>query len=81
MSTHRLGEVMRSYWTNFARSGNPNGPKLPAWQSFDGHSQVAMEFAKDGTVGARSGDRPTFCDLDVKALRGRLSEAPKQVRK
>jgi para-nitrobenzyl esterase len=77
----RLGETLRSYWTNFAKAGNPNGPGLPGWQSFDGRSQIAMEFGKDGTVAARPGTRPTFCDLDVKGLRSRLNEPPKPARK
>ena len=32
----RLASDMSSYWANFVRTGNPNGPGLPAWPRFEG---------------------------------------------
>ncbi|XP_069848426.1 carboxylesterase 5A [Dipodomys merriami] len=37
-----LSRKMMSYWANFARSGNPNGPDLPLWPAYDEMEQYMM---------------------------------------
>ncbi len=70
----KLAETMRAYWTNFAKSGNPNAPELPGWSPFDIESKSAMGFGKHGDVKLRH-SQPTFCKLDLAGLKQRLSEA------
>lgn len=70
---YRLAETVQSYWTNFAKTGNPNGANLPGWREFESHGQVAMEFARNGTVALRNHSRPPYCDVDVADLKARLT--------
>jgi para-nitrobenzyl esterase len=39
-----LADIMSSYWTNFAKSGNPNAPGLPDWAAFDVGKEQTMEL-------------------------------------
>lgn len=37
----RISDAMATYWTNFARKGDPNGKGVPAWSAFsDAHPEV-----------------------------------------
>jgi para-nitrobenzyl esterase len=39
-----VSEKLISYWTNFAKYGNPNGKGLPEWPAFTNAHQQAMEL-------------------------------------
>ena len=39
-----LAEQMQLYWTNFAKTGDPNGEGLPAWPRFETASEAVMEL-------------------------------------
>jgi para-nitrobenzyl esterase len=70
---HKLSEVVRDYWTNFAKTGNPNGTNLPEWREFESRGQVAMEVGKNGTVALLKRSRPPYCDVDPADLQARLT--------
>ncbi|MDP6675794.1 MAG: carboxylesterase family protein, partial [Gammaproteobacteria bacterium] len=38
------GQTVQSYWLNFAKTGDPNGPGLPDWPRYEPASDQVMEF-------------------------------------
>jgi para-nitrobenzyl esterase len=69
----RLSEIMQTFWTNFAKTGNPNSRDLPRWLAFDSREQSAMKFRKSGAVELQPHSRPAYCDVDDGHLRQRLT--------
>jgi para-nitrobenzyl esterase len=71
---YKLAQLIESYWTNFAKRGNPNGEGLPNWPEYDG-SQALIEFTQGGTVVALTGGlRRAQCDFHRELLEQRLSQ-------
>jgi len=59
-----ISAAMQQYWTNFAKTGDPNGSGLPQWPKYDTAARGYIEFTDNGPV-AREGLRRSFCDLYV----------------
>ncbi len=48
----RLADAMSTYWTNFARTGNPNGVGVPEWPPYEQETESYMELGD--TIGAKT---------------------------
>ena len=63
---------MQRYWTNFAKTGDPNGPGVPTWPKFDAKSRGYVEFATSGPSVKQALRRP-YCDLFMDHVQGVIS--------
>ena len=74
-----LSELMISYWTNFAKHGDPNGPGIPAWPRFTNDARSYLQFATvfDANAKANQGLRRDACQIFeeiIVAQRGDLED-------
>jgi para-nitrobenzyl esterase len=42
----KLSGAMQDYWTQFAKTGNPNRPGLPDWPTYNSETEQCLEFGK-----------------------------------
>jgi para-nitrobenzyl esterase len=69
----KLSATIQTYWTNFARTGAPNGAGLPSWPKFDLKSRKYVEFTADGGVSTNENQRGLFCDLFREELKKKVT--------
>jgi para-nitrobenzyl esterase len=62
----KFADLVESYFTKFAKTGNPNGAGLPVWPAF-GKARSYVKFTRDGTVeegkDLRAGPCKVFKDI------------------
>ena len=78
-NARKLADTMEKYWTNFAKTGNPNGPGLPEWPKYDARTKPYMDFANEGAV-QKAAIQDAACQVyvekftrDPKAMLGKSS--------
>lgn len=56
-----ISDIMSTYWTNFAKYGNPNGEGVPEWPAFSAANPTVMYFNQT----AYTGPVPTANGLEI----------------
>ncbi len=71
-----LGEVLRAYWVNFARAGNPNDGHLPAWPQYQSDEDNWLVIRDEARVERQViKDKLDFIEADYWRRVKRLSPA------
>jgi para-nitrobenzyl esterase len=66
---YAISDAVQQYWTNFAKTGDPNGKeKLPKWPRFDASLRGYIEFSAQGPI-PKEALRRSFCDLLIESLK------------
>lgn len=61
---YKLSDQMSSYWINFAKTGDPNGPGLPHWAAYDGQNDYEVMHLNSNPHSAPDQHRSRYEFLD-----------------
>jgi para-nitrobenzyl esterase len=70
---HKLSRLMQNYWTNFAKTGDPNSAGLPTWSAWTGGGEPYLAFNENGDAIPQHDFSPIFCHLSADRLRRQLT--------
>jgi para-nitrobenzyl esterase len=68
----KLSQIIQTYWTNFAKTGDPNGPGLPHWDSWSTDQESYISFSNSGDAVPQKHFSPMYCHLSPDRLKEEL---------
>jgi para-nitrobenzyl esterase len=68
-----ISKAMQEYWTNFAKTGNPDGAGLPAWPLYQADAKRYVQFTDSGPV-AGTDLRQAQCRVYADLLREKAAK-------
>ena len=64
-----LSELLQTYWTNFAKTSNPNASGLPNWPAWSDKEKEFLVVNQDASVTVQRNFPPLFSSLGAHALK------------
>jgi para-nitrobenzyl esterase len=69
----KIAEMVENYFTNFAKTGNPNGPGVPNWPEF-GSAATYVQITQDGQITTAGDLRGPVCKLYRDVVEARVKQ-------
>ncbi|HEX4769938.1 MAG TPA: carboxylesterase/lipase family protein [Bryobacteraceae bacterium] len=76
----KLSDLISSYWTNFAKAGDPNGAELPKWPAYNDSTGFAVMHLNATPAAAPDSTRDRYLMID-RMVRGRIEERTQAAKK